>query len=784
MQIKERLQSFLELTPAKVGLLVTLVMCLLVLTKPYALEILELQMIDLRFKTRGPIKPGPEVVIAVVDEKSQDALGRWPWPRSIMADLINKLTEYNAFTIGFDMVFSESGEDVYNQAVQLIEQQAEAGELTPEAAAQLKKNFENQKTGDELFAESLKNHGNTILGMLFHDPEDIQHLTQDQIEKDLKTIERFSYKDYKISDPDVMVGIERRHTRPAVEANLPIFSDAAYQAGYFNLTPDDDGIMRHYPLVMKAGEHYYAPFWLHMIANYREKPNPIFFDDASGHPHVVVEDLDIPVDLQGRFLVNYYGGAQTFKHYPISDILEGKVSPNDIDSKIVLIGATGKGIFDLRATPFERVYPGVEINATILDNILQNNFLEPPPWGRFFTFTVILILGLILTPLLDRLRAGGGFFLTLGFLIGYYFINLQFFMGSPLINQAAGMFIKYDLIERAYLLNLVYPSFEIAMVYLSMTAINYFRESKQKQFIRGAFGQYLSPTVVKRLVDDPNLLKLGGDQKRMTAFFSDVAGFSGISEHLTPQQLVELLNEYLSAMEGIIERHEGIIDKYEGDAIIAFWGAPITRPDHALLACRASLEMQATLEVMRIKWREENRDELTVRIGLNTGRMVVGNMGSSNRMDYTIMGDSVNLASRLEGVNKVYGTNIMVSQFTYEDIKGELECRELDLIRVVGKAEPVAIYEVLGEKGALDENFIKGVELFHEGLARYRKKEWSKALETFYQVIDIIPGDKPSQTFIERCTEFSSAPKVARRAEDKARVLPEDWDGVFQMTSK
>ncbi len=784
MQIPERLQSFLELTPAKVGLLVTLLMCVFVYTKPYALEILELQMIDLRFQTRGPIKPGPEVVIAVVDEKSQDALGRWPWPRATLAKLIDKLTEYNAFTIGFDMVFSESGDDVYNQAVELIAQRMKAGEITLEVANNLKKSFENQKTGDELFAESLKNHGNAILGMLFHDPQDIQHLSKQQIETGLKSIHRFRYKDYEISDPALMEQIELNNTRPAVEANLPIFAEAAYQAGFFNLTPDDDGIMRHYPLIMKAGEHYYAPFWLHMIANYLEKPNPKFFDDEAGHPHVMAGDLDIPVDRQGRFLINYYGDPQTFKHYPISDFLEDKVSADDIDSNIVLIGATGKGIFDLRATPFERVYPGVEINATIIDNILHGRYLEPPPWGKSFTFVVILVLGFILTPLLSRLRAVGGFFLTIGFLVGYYFINLQFFMGSPLINQAAGLFIKYELIERAYLLNLVYPSFEIVMVYLSMTAVNYFRESKQKQFIRGAFGQYLSPTVVKRLVDDPNLLALGGDQKRMTAFFSDVAAFSSISEHLTPQQLVELLNEYLSAMEGIIERHEGIIDKYEGDAIIAFWGAPITRSDHALLACRASLEMQHTLVEMRKKWREENRDELTVRIGLNTGRMVVGNMGSSNRMDYTIMGDAVNLASRLEGVNKVYGTNIMVSQFTYEDIKGELECRELDLIRVVGKAEPVAIYEVLGEKGALDSDFMRGISLFHEGLGQYRKKDWAGALDCFHQVIDIIPGDKPSQTFIERCNEFRSAPKIARRAADKEQALPDDWDGVFQMTSK
>ena len=778
------LQKILELTPARVGILVTLIMCSFVFTKPYALEILELQMIDLRFKTRGPITPGPEVVIAVVDEKSQDKLGRWPWPRSTLAKLINKLTEYNAFTIGFDMVFSESGEDVYQTAVRLIEEETQREDVDPQSAQRLRKAFENRATGDELFAESIKNHGNTILGMLFHDPEDVKHLTPEETRTGLKSIERFAYKDYEITDPRGMRYIDTALAKPAVEANLPIFADAAYQAGFFNLTPDPDGIMRHYPLIMKAGEHYYAPFWLHMIANYREKPNPKFYADENGVRFLFVGDLSIPVDLNGRFLVNYYGGPQTFKHYPISDFLEDKVSADEIDSKIVLIGATGKGIFDLRATPFHRVYPGVEINATIIDNILQNRFLKPPPWYDVFTFGMILGLGILLAPFLSRLSAAGGFFLTLGFLVGYYFINLQFFMGSPLINAAAGHFIDYRLIESGYLLNLVYPSFEILFVYLSMTAVNYFRENKQKQFIRGAFGQYLSPTVVKRLVDDPNLLQLGGDQKRMTAFFSDVASFSTISEKLTPQQLVELLNEYLTAMTDIVQKHEGTIDKYEGDAIIAFWGAPIARPDHALLACRASLEMQHLLVEMRKKWNEEGRAELTTRIGLNTGSMVVGNMGSTHRMDYTIMGDSVNLASRLEGVNKVYGTAIMISQFTYEDIKNEIACRELDLIRVVGKAEPVAIYEVLGEHREMDAEFMKGIGLFHEGLALYRKKEWQQATDRFQRVMEIIPGDRPAQTFIKRCEEFQHSPTVARRAEDKARMLPDDWDGVFQMTSK
>ncbi len=779
------MQKFLELTPPKIGILVTLIVGALFLLKPHPLEILESQMIDLRFKSRGPLEPGPEVILVVIDEKSQDVLGRWPWPRSVLARLVDKLTEYNAFTIGFDMVFSESGDDVYLQALRLIDQQAAAEGLGDHVLSKLRKNFSEKKTGDQRFAEAMARHGNVVLGFFFHDdPADIRHLSKEQIARGFRDIERFRYRRFDIEDPRGMKYIDRDLKRPAVEANLPLFAEAAYQAGYFNFVPDADGIVRKYPVVMKGGDHYYAPLWLHMIANYREKPNPYFRADRFGIQEVKVGDMDIPVDLKGQFLINYYGGPKTFQHYSVSDILEDKLSPEIFDSRIVLIGATGKGIYDLRATPFERVFPGVEINATIIDNIVQENFLKRPPWSETFTLLMILLFGAALTCLLSRVGPLQGFFTSLLFLLGYYIVNLELFQGSPTLNVFAGWFIDYQWIRTGYLLNLVYPSLEILLLYISLTTVNYFRENRQKQFIRGAFGQYLSPTVVRQLVENPGLLKLGGEVNRMTAFFSDVAGFSTISEKLTPQQLVALLNEYLTAMTDIILRYEGTVDKYEGDAIIAFWGAPLPHADHALRACLASLEMQNQLAHMRAEWKRQGRAELHTRIGLNTGLMTIGNMGSTHRMDYTIMGDSVNLASRLEGVNKVYGTEIMISQFTYEDVKDRIACRELDLIRVVGKTEPVAIYEVLGEKGELDPALEQAMSLFAEALACYRKKQWDQAIACFNRVLEIRPEDKPSQTFIERCLGFKNARKDGRRAEDRQFQLPEDWDGVYQMTSK
>ncbi|MGK0289370.1 MAG: adenylate cyclase, partial [bacterium] len=293
-----------------------------------------------------------------------------------------------------------------------------------------------------------------------------------------------------------------------------------------------------------------------------------------------------------------------------------------------------------------------------------------------------------------------------------------------------------------------------------------------KRFIQGAFKQYLSPDVIDRLVANPNLLKLGGERKELTAFFSDVQGFSTISESLEPEELVELLNEYLTEMTEIVMKYDGTVDKFEGDAIIAFFGAPIDHKDHAIRACLVSIEMQEKLAEMREMWREQGKHELFMRIGLNTGQMVVGNMGSKTRMDYTMMGDSVNLAARLEGVNKQYKTFTMISEFTYTHIKDEFDVRELDMIRVVGKNKPVRVYEVLGKTGTISEEQKKGLPYFLKGLSLYRKMEFDEAQKYFKQAVQIIPNDGPSEIYIQRCTDFINNP-------------PEiNWDGVYQMTSK
>jgi adenylate cyclase len=763
----QKVFNLFKITPLKIGFFLTVIMVALVKLEPEVLESIELLLIDQRFITRGTLPPGPEVVVAVIDEKSQDVLGRWPWPRSILADLVDKLTEAGAATIGFDVVFSEKGDSINDEVLQLLKQNKLLDKADTELSDQIKKEILTGKTSDEQFAESLKNGENTVLGYFFHPHmEDIKHLSPELIKEGFDQV-----KDYKYQKVTLHDGAELKYIidMPAVESNLPLFSDSILSAGYFNLAPDPDGIFRRFPMVIKSRNNFYPPLTVQILANYysylQDDTTLSFEANQYGISDLSIGEINIPVDNEGRFMINYYGGNKTFKRFSIVDIINGNFDPAEFDSRIVLVGATGIAVHDLRATPFDKSLPGVEIHATVIDNIIQENYLKRPRGYLTYNYLAVLILGVFLSVILVRISALYGFILSVTLLVGLAVGNQELF-------------------NRGIWINMVYPSMQIIGVYLSMTSFNLFHETKQKKFIKGAFGQFLSPKVVKELVENPDLLKLGGNQNRLTAFFSDVAGFSGISEKLTPQQLVALLNEYLTAMTDIILKHEGTIDKYEGDAIIAFWGAPINHPDHALQACRAAIEMQKKLVEMREKWKSEGRDELHVRMGINTGLVVVGNMGSTSRMDYTMMGDTVNLASRLEGVNKVYGTEIMISNFTYEDVRDSFSVRELDLIKVVGKNEPVSIFELIDESDKIQDEEKEICKLFAEALAAYRNQEWENAHKLFQNILDVKPNDVPAKTFIERCEQFQFANKDGRRKTDKESLPGPGWDGVYQMTSK
>jgi adenylate cyclase len=419
-----------------------------------------------------------------------------------------------------------------------------------------------------------------------------------------------------------------------------------------------------------------------------------------------------------------------------------------------MIGATAIGIYDLRVMPFSSVYPGLEIHANIVDNILKKDFLQQPNWASIFDVMAILLAGVLLGVLLPRSGVFLGAVVAGGLFVGYI------------------VFCQYLFTRQGVVLNMLYPLTVIVAVYIGLTVYKYLVETRQKRFIRNAFSTYLAPTVVQQLIDSPETLELGGEEREISAFFSDVQGFTGIAEKLAPQELVELLNEFLTEMTDIILKNEGTVDKFEGDAIIAFFGAPNVLENQARTACLTCVEMQQRLVQLRQKWRTEGRPELFMRIGLCTGPAVVGNMGSANRMDYTMMGDTVNTAARLEGVNKQYGIYTLVCQNSFRKASDDIVAREIDAINVVGKKEPVVIYEVMGSRTDLNESMSRTIDLYAKGLTAYRSRKWDDAIQHFTSVFQFSPDDGPCRTMIARCNIYKATPPA------------EDWNGAYTMKTK
>jgi len=717
------------------------------------LDTIELKTIDMRFLTRQRIAPGPEVVMAVIDEKSVAREGKWVWPRTKIADLVDRLSDAGARVIAFDIGFLEPDDQRVIRALEKVSATVQDLGIGEERLSAYLADLKTASDNDRRLADAIEGaRAVVVLGYFFHlDLEVLEHMDADALAEHQHNVQGSAYKTVRYESA------QAQHV-PLIDAvapqsNIPIISEATAYAGFFNMYPDPDGVVRWMPGVLRFNDVLYAPLSLAAASAYLQEPLGLRVADY-GVQEILLGDLAVPTDESGRILINYRGEAKTFPHLSITDILNGAVDKAAIADKIVVVGATAVGIYDLRVTPFGTVYPGLEIHANIIDSLLQQDFMYQPAWAAVFDIMAILFFGILLGFLLARVGA--------------------------LVGAAAGatlcvvyiLICQYLFSSQGWVLNLVYPLTVTLTIYGVVTAYRYLVETRQKKFVRDAFSTYLAPSVVKNLIDSPEKLVLGGEKRVITAFFSDVQGFTSISERLSPEELVELLNEFLTEMTDIILRHEGTVDKFEGDAIIAFFGAPNELENQAEVACMACIDMQQRLAELRSKWAGEGRPSLSMRIGLCTGPAVVGNMGSKSRMDYTMMGDTVNTAARLEGVNKVYGTYTMISESTYRAAGDWIRARELDAINVVGKAEPVKIYELIGYPADVGKAMREGVEYYSRGLSAYRSRQWDKAAAYFEKTLTLIPGDGPSKTMIERCRGFKAAPPDAA------------WNGAYTMTSK
>ncbi|MDZ7787972.1 MAG: adenylate/guanylate cyclase domain-containing protein [Halofilum sp. (in: g-proteobacteria)] len=462
---------------------------------------------------------------------------------------------------------------------------------------------------------------------------------------------------------------------------------------------------------------------------------------------------EIPVDEQGAVLVPYRGPQHSFPYVSAADILDGTADPSILEDRIVLVGATAAGLLDLRSTPVQNVYPGVEVHANIVSGILDGRIKRRPAYLLGYEFIVLAVLGIGLTALLPLLTPLWLSAAIIGITALVVSTNVMAWTGADLVLPLAS------------------PLVLVALLSIFHVAWGFFVETRGKRQLAKLFGQYIPPELVEEMDKAPEEISLAGESREMTVLFSDVRGFTGISENLEPSELTRLMNAFLTPMTRIIHQHRGTIDKYMGDAIMAFWGAPLADSDHARHAVHAAWEMQRTMRALQPQFEREGWPPLEVGIGLNSGLMNVGNMGSEFRMAYTALGDAVNLGSRLEGLTRTYGVDMIVSESTRQAVP-EFEFRELDVVRVKGKDRPVAIHEPIGPIDEVDRETRKAIKRYHAALGKYRQCDWDAAEREIFSLSREYPDDTVYAMYLDRIMHFRNNPP------------PDDWDGVFTHQTK
>ncbi len=746
---------------------------------------LELATLDTRFRYRPPrySHPDPCIVVIDIDQRAQEVLGRWPFSRSNFAKTLDVLRDDGAKVVGFDITFSKPDQSAapIRALWAELEVRRKRGEPVDAKLSTEVQLLAASFDADKQFATSIQKFGPVILGnyFLFTDA-DLRGMEASALDAYANQIAFFAYppahplhpESQKQEKAGMLEAFANTNLLPqGAEANLDQLTSALngdYSwTGFFNAPPDADGIVRRASLVLPYGRTKNPDEWdiypsLDLMTARAYLGPPAQDMNLIYGPQGIVEirfgkALLLHPDGRGQMMINYQGPASTFSHYSIVDVLEKTFPPGAFQGKIILIGATATGIGDLRGTPYGgTTYPGVEIHANVIDNILNERFLKHGFRQALADVLLILFFGI-----------------PLGIWMALVSPRWMWFGVSLLLPMIA---VNFWAFLHGWWLNLLVPALTLSTNVLLVSLYRSLFEEKEKRRVRSAFGQYLSPEVIRRLLVNPQLVE--PRKTDITVMFSDIRGFTTISEKLDAQELALFLNQYLSDMTSLVFEHHGTLDKYIGDAVMAFWGAPFEEPGHAARGCNTGLKMMDRVREMQKKWEAEGKPHLDIGIGLNTGVASVGNMGSVLRYGYTALGDTVNLSSRLEGLNKDYGTHILVNETTYAAAKDEgFVFRELDLIRVKGKLQPVTIYELIGRAGqnsvyGTPEDVRERITLFQQARELYRERQWAEAQKTFQTILDKWPDEGPSRTYWKRCQDYLFDEPSS------------GWDGVFTMTHK
>ena len=750
--MKKYLAFLLRPTYLTATILIILLHLLLMAVHPRFIHNLEMNFYDLMFQLRGPLPVGPEVVIVAIDDASVKAIGRWPWSRREIIRLLETLTGAGAKVIGFDIIFAEKEEGRDLAFLSRLERElARFSRQVPELQRWLQQEWQLLDP-DVRLASLFQQHGNVVLGYYFQGlasvasgPESFgMGINKDMIKSSTYDIVRWTSA---TCSPCPLV------TAWGVETNLPKLTAAAADTGFFNAMPDPDGAIRSVPLVVSYQDDLYAPLSLAILQRYLDDAPLQLTLGNHGIVHLALGAIRLPVDDYGRLRLNFRGPAKTFPYYSFVDVVSGQVPLAKFQDKIVLVGASAVGIYDIRVTPFSAIFPGVEVHANVIDNILRGDFLWAPTGLVNPTALLLIVLALLMCWLQPRVRPWFGL-LLLALLI-FVALSINFYLFT----------------RRQIYLQTTYVLSGLSMTYVIVAFLRFLAEERERKRIRAAFQNYVAPEVVNTMLQHPEKLKLGGEKREMTVLFSDIRGFTTLSEQMEPEVLVHLLHSYLNPMTEIVFQHRGTMDKYIGDAIMAIYGAPLPLPDHAVRACETALDMLATLTRLWEDWRAAGLPELKIGIGINSGPMTVGNMGSERLFDYTVIGDNVNLASRLEGLNKYYGTAILISEATQKLLPATFILREVDRVRVKGKKAPVSIFELRGQ-GQPEGKEAELLQTFAAGLTAFRQQHWQKAEEHFSRCLDLYSDDGPAKLLLQRTKSLAENPP------------PPDWDGTATLTEK
>jgi adenylate cyclase len=692
---------------------------------------------DMRLNLTMPNKQDDRVFIVDIDEKSLASVGRWPWSRDKIALMLDNLFDYYKVSlVGFDIVFAERDE---SSGLKVLEQLSKQNLKNDAMYQKILPRLKTQLDYNNLFAQKIKGR-KVVLGYSFSNDSD---RVTGKLPSPVFISEALKAGNYFLKNT-------------GYSANLPELQDNAYSAGHFNPDIDQDGVCRRVPILLDYQGSYYDALSVAMVRGFLgDKPLPLKAGFGSGGNKLEWLGIDIfkiPVDEKATALIPYRGREGSFKYVPALDILQKNIKKDELNGGIILVGTRAAGLYDLRSTPVAPVYPGVEIHANMITGILDQNIKQIPDYVGVLECLLLCMIGLIMTfclPFINPLKS----------------ILLISFM----------LLISIGINTWAWQANMVLPLASSVLMISLLFAVNmsygFFAETKIKYHLTGLFGQYVPKELVAEMSKNPENFSIEGESRDMTVLFSDVRGFTTISEGLQPRELTKLMNEYMTPMTHVIQKYRGTIDKYIGDAIMAFWGAPLRDDEHARNAILAALDMQATLDRLRPQFIQKGWPEIRIGVGINSGIMRVGNMGSEFRMAYTVIGDTVNLGSRLEGITKQYGVGIIVGETTRNAVS-DIVFRELDRVRVKGKDQPVVIYEPVGLETQVDQAAREELKLFNEVLTLYRAMSWDAAERQLLELKKIFPDKYIYKLYLERIHFFRNEPPEA------------DWDGVFKFTTK